>query len=153
MFTRILTGIDATPDSVAVLAHAIRLARHQKATLLAVSVLMHVPDTLGLGPGFGDPVRIAQTLKDRAQVALARAQDLFILAGVDGHTLIVEAGDRDVASVLLEEGHRWRADLMVLGNHPRHGIERALLGSTTESCLRAADIPILVVPPDHPASG
>lgn len=153
MFMRIMTGIDGTADSVPVLAHAIRLARQEKATLLAVSVLMRVPDTLGPGPGFGDTVGLTHALKGRAQAALARAQDLFVLAGVDGHTLIVDAGDRDVSSILLEEGRRWRADLMVLGNHARHGIERLLLGSTTEACLRAAEIPVLVVPVGHPAHG
>ena len=153
MFMRIMAAIDGTPDSVAVLAHAIRLARQEKATLLAVSVLMRVPDTLGPGPGFGDPVGLAHTLKDRAQAALARAQDLFVLAGVDGQTLIVDAGDRDVPSILLEEGRRWRADLLVLGNHTRDGLDRLLLGSTTEACLRNADIPVLVVPASQPTHG
>jgi nucleotide-binding universal stress UspA family protein len=37
------------------------------------------------------------------------------------------------------------ADLVVMGPHGRSGIERRLLGSTTERTLRKADIPLLCV--------
>lgn len=148
MFSRIITGIDGTQGSVHVLAEALRFASQQKAALLVVSVLIPVPETLGPGPGFGDTVGLSMTLKTRAQAALSRAKDLFILAGVEGETRLIDAFDRDIAVVLLDEAARWKADLIVLGTHSRHGLERLLLGSTTVSCLRATHVPILVIPPD-----
>lgn len=147
MFARIITGVDATPASVVVLAEAIRLASQQHASIRAVSVLMRVPDILGPGPGFGDAVQLSLTMKARAQSALVRAHDLFVLAGIEGDTLLVDADDRDVALILLDEARTWRADLIVLGTQARRGIRRILMGSTTESCVRNTDIPIMVVPP------
>ncbi|WP_321899943.1 universal stress protein [Paraburkholderia heleia] len=148
MFSRIMTGIDGTQTSVRVLAEALRFASQEKAVVLVVSVLIPVSDTLGPGPGFGDTVGLSLTLKARAQVALSRAKDLFILAGVEGETRLIDPCDQDIAAVLLNEAARWQADLIVLGTHSRHGLERLLVGSTTVSCLRASHVPILVIPPE-----
>jgi len=104
------------------------------------------PDVVWSGPCFGDPAGRARSLQDSTQAALARAHDLFILTNVAGETSLTEADDSDVASVLLRESRTWGADLMVLDTHGRSGIERVLLGSTVESFLRMAAIPVLIVP-------
>lgn len=148
VFSRIMTGIDGTQASVRILAEALRFASQRKAALLVVSVLIPVPDTLGPGPGFGDTVGLSLALKARAHAALSRAKDLFILTGVEGETRLIDACDRDIAVVLLDEAARWQADLIVLGTHSRHGLDRLLLGSTTVSCLRTTHVPILVIPPE-----
>lgn len=144
MFARVMVGIDGSRAAVAALAEAIRLAAAEKAAICAVSVVERVPDIVG--PGFGDTAALAQSLRDVAQAALARAHDLFILTGVTGETALVNAGESDVASVLLCESRTWGADLMVLGTHARHGIERVLLGSTAGSFLRMSTIPVLLIP-------
>jgi len=38
------------------------------------------------------------------------------------------------------------ADLIVIGTHNRHGLERLLMGSVAEHVVRHADVPVLVVP-------
>lgn len=146
MFTRVMVGIDGSRVAVAALAEAIRLAAAENAAIRAVSVVERVPDIVGPGPGFGDTAALAQSLRDVAQAALARAHDLFILTGLVGETALVNAGECDVASVLLHESHTWGADLMVLGTHARHGIERVLVGSTAGSFLRMSTIPVLLIP-------
>lgn len=146
MFKRIMVGIDGSLATVAALAEAIRLAGAERASIRAVSIVERVPNIIGPGPGFVDTAALAQSLRDAAQVALGRAQDLFILTGLAGETALVDAGDGDVASVLLRESHAWGADLVVLGTHARRGIERVLLGSTAESFLRISTIPVLLIP-------
>jgi hypothetical protein len=43
------------------------------------------------------------------------------------------------------------ADLVVLGKHGRSGVERIRIDSATESFLRSADLPVLIVPPRNRA--
>ncbi|HTJ25416.1 MAG TPA: universal stress protein [Candidatus Limnocylindria bacterium] len=37
-------------------------------------------------------------------------------------------------------------DLVVMGTHGRRGLQRLVLGSTTESVLRRSTVPVVVVP-------
>jgi nucleotide-binding universal stress UspA family protein len=45
--------------------------------------------------------------------------------------------------VILEVADEWHADLIVMGNHSKHGIAEALLGSVTEKVIRAGHLPVL----------
>jgi len=119
-FSRIMTGIDGTQASARVLAEAVRFASQQKAALLVVGVLIPVQDTLGPGPGFGDTVGLSLTLKARAQAVLSRTKDLFILAGVEGETRLIDACDRDIAVVLLRSGKS-----ALTRQNAKHAVRRA----------------------------
>lgn len=146
MFKRIMVGIDGSQAAIGALAEAIRLGESESATVRAVSVVEPEADTITPFSGFGHPVPVARSLRDAAQAGLARACDLFVLTGVTGETSLIDAGDSDVASVLLRESRAWGADLVVLGTHGRRGIERLLLGSTAETFLRTSVVPVLVIP-------
>jgi nucleotide-binding universal stress UspA family protein len=50
-----------------------------------------------------------------------------------------------VSDLLLQEAAEWRADVVVIGTHGRHGLDRLALGSEAESVLRRCDVPVLVV--------
>ena len=65
---------------------------------------------------------------------------------------------------LLRRGAAWeqivaligetKADLVVMGTHGRHGIQRALLGSVAERTVRMSPVPVLMVPAStEPAHG
>ncbi|HET6762510.1 MAG TPA: universal stress protein, partial [Longimicrobiaceae bacterium] len=45
------------------------------------------------------------------------------------------------------EAAEWRADLLVVGTHARRGLDRLILGSTAEACIRDAPCSVLAVPP------
>jgi nucleotide-binding universal stress UspA family protein len=55
------------------------------------------------------------------------------------------------AAEIVEEAAEWHADVLVVGTHARHGIDRLLLGSTAEACMRDAPCNVLAVPPLSPA--
>jgi nucleotide-binding universal stress UspA family protein len=54
----------------------------------------------------------------------------------------------DVRRVIVTEVETDDADLLVIGTHGRGGLERFLLGSTSDRLVRQAGCPVLVVPPD-----
>ncbi|HTO42664.1 MAG TPA: universal stress protein, partial [Burkholderiales bacterium] len=44
----------------------------------------------------------------------------------------------------VKEAKRWRADLIVMGTHGRHGITRLALGSDAEQVVRRSPVPVLL---------
>lgn len=56
----------------------------------------------------------------------------------------------DPASEIVRAARDWRADLLVMGTHARHGPLRLLLGSVAETVLRHAPCATLVIPPPRP---
>lgn len=50
------------------------------------------------------------------------------------------------AETLLSRAGSLGADLIIMGSHGRHGLEKLLLGSTTERLIRQSSIPVLTVP-------
>jgi nucleotide-binding universal stress UspA family protein len=49
------------------------------------------------------------------------------------------------ASEIVRTAKEWPADVIVIGSHRRHGIQRALLGSVAEEVMRHAPCPVLVI--------
>jgi nucleotide-binding universal stress UspA family protein len=68
-------------------------------------------------------------------------QPLPTLNVVEGHA----------ATAILDEANRWAHPMLVMGTHGSTGLERALVGSTTERVAHANACPMLVIPP-HDAS-
>jgi universal stress protein E len=48
---------------------------------------------------------------------------------------------------IVREASDWPADLLIVGTHARHGVERLMLGSVAEACLRDAPCNVLAIPP------
>ncbi|MDR5799210.1 MULTISPECIES: universal stress protein [Caballeronia] len=93
---------------------------------------------------------------DGSQIAVSALAEAIRLAAMDGaaiHAVSVVESAPDIVwpgpgfnDPAAHNRTPWGADLMVLGTHGRSGVERILLGSTAESFLRSADIPVLIVP-------
>jgi nucleotide-binding universal stress UspA family protein len=52
----------------------------------------------------------------------------------------------DIAESLALEAHKWGADLIAIGSHHKHGLEKWLNGSVSESVMHCSNCSILVVP-------
>jgi nucleotide-binding universal stress UspA family protein len=76
---------------------------------------------------------------------LGEAEAQAINHGIKAEVALLEAGGRRVDRVILEEATRWGADLIVLGTHGRHGVERFWFGSVAEGVARGAAVPVLFV--------
>jgi nucleotide-binding universal stress UspA family protein len=138
---RILVPTDFSEASELALRHASALARALGAEL---ELLSSVFVSLLWGPESAVPMPADHLEQVRARVQQdldARAQALAA-AGLRARATVRFEPPVDV---ICEAAARWPADLIAMGTHGRSGIPAALLGSTTERCLRLAPCPVLTV--------
>jgi len=82
--------------------------------------------------------------KSRAKTALGDARILLNQLGVEQLELAeVTSGEPKV--LILTEADDWKADLIVMGSHGWHGVDRLLMGSVSESVAMHAHCSVRVV--------
>jgi nucleotide-binding universal stress UspA family protein len=134
----VLLATDLSTTSTPAEAEAMRLAAGLGARLIAVSVID--PGSLRL-PGGRFRARVDQVRDEReiaAQALVARAQEM----GVATAFLVWEG---DPGEAIVDAASAEHADLIVLGTHGRHGVERSLFGSVSDHVVRNAPCPVVVV--------
>jgi nucleotide-binding universal stress UspA family protein len=87
---------------------------------------------------------ILEDARKRAEESVSRAKLVLSSKGLtvcDGQSVPVG----DPRAILLDAAASWGADLIVLGSHGRHGFDRMLLGSVSESVALHAHCSVEVV--------
>jgi nucleotide-binding universal stress UspA family protein len=144
IFSRILVGIDGSDASSEAVTLAARLACEQRSQLIfchsvnwapVISGMVSAGTMLGAAP-------IVADLKQAGQALLDRARDSAMRVGALAETRMVE---NDPARRILELATDEKCSLIVMGTHGRQGLQRLVLGSTTEAVLRESTIPVLTV--------
>lgn len=149
MYRQILVPIDGSETSLSALKHAKSLARVYHANVTVLYVIDPYPFTgVGTDLAYGH----AQQLEDsnqQAQLALEHARQDLEAAGIAVQTLSVEGAivQNSISEVVQEKS----VDLIVMASHGRSGLEKFLLGSTTDRVLNTVNIPVLVVKKDPEA--
>lgn len=131
------TGGDESTD--AVLEHVRSIAETYDATVHVLSVADTSRDSLTrIGDDVVDAlVGESEDAIDRAASALADDVD------------VVEAVERgEPHPTILDYAERHDVDLVVMATRGRSGLERYLLGSTTERVLRQSDVPVMTIDAD-----
>ncbi len=148
---RILCPVDLSECSRTALTYALALSRWYQATPTVLHVFRQLTpvETTAAGLGIGVYAPAGLTTIARADVAM---QVQTFLAGVPGAAGVdVEISEAvNVRETILQQATALRADLLVLGSHGLTGVTRLVMGSTAESVLRHASIPVLIVPPHAP---
>src|SRR5581483_754195 len=122
---------------------AIELAKDQNAELRIIEIV-------DLGPLFraslsgANLADIERAIIQDCKRDLSRAEALARSAGITPETALIE-GSRRVSSEIVDDAERWSADLIVMGTHGRHGIERFVLGSVAEGVARSASVPVMLI--------
>jgi nucleotide-binding universal stress UspA family protein len=147
LYQRILVPVDGSPAAQQGLREALALAQDQKAALKLINVVDEaIGDYMGAELAWIDP----QTLRDNLVAAAKQVLEAAVAqargAGVEVESELIETPQGHIGHAILEAARAWRADLLVICTHGRHGLARLLLGSTTESVIRETPLPILVVP-------
>ncbi|MFC4247998.1 universal stress protein [Natribaculum luteum] len=123
MFDHILVPTDGSGPATAALEYAAAIAAANDATVH----VLHVTET----PPDEEDEEIVTTARDWVTAAGA-AVDEEVVQGEPDETICEYAADRGV-------------DGIVMGTQGRQGLERFVLGSVTESVVRNATVPVLVV--------
>ena len=140
MFKHILVAVDFAHSSDRALDVAAQMASESGAQLTLVAAYA-VPAL-----GYAAAEVVATDLVTPSEDA-ARAQMNELVAEIRKRCPRVDAYVRQgrPAEGVLATTREVGADLIVIGTHARHGVERLVLGSVAESVLRDSPVPVLVV--------
>lgn len=139
----VLACVDLSPIAPAVVACAAELARALGTELVLLHVAPPDPDFVGYAAG-PQSVRdqVAARLRKEHRELEARARAL------GGGSLAVKPLmiQGSTADGILSQAHKLGAQLIVLGSHGHGKLRDLLVGSVTDSVLRRAAVPVVVVP-------
>lgn len=148
---RILLATDGSDCSVAAVRSVAKRPWPPKSAIRVISVVapfIPVADAASAYFYAGQSVMAAQAVEQaghsRATEAIARAGELFRGSGVTG----VETGEPlhgDPKAVILDEATQWAADMIVVGSHGWHGLDRLMMGSVSESVAMHAHCSVEVI--------
>jgi nucleotide-binding universal stress UspA family protein len=136
-FNNILFLTDFGPASAGALAYSLAFARHFKARLFPA----HVMDPMLPESGAAPRERAGKDEEEQKQRQLSR---LVEYNGISFQPLLSRC-DFEVALAHWISEHG--IDLIIVGTHGRKGVQRFLLGSTSEAVLHNTTCPVLTVGP------
>jgi len=138
---RILQATDFSRASRPAFAAALEMAKHDRARLVLLHVLVPPSPFLGdaLPPSYVELNRRARRDAERRLAAAAAAAKK---AGVRVEARLIEGIP---AEEIIRVAGRQRSDLIVIGTHGRTGLGRVFMGSVAERVLQRASCPVLTV--------
>src|SRR5215813_4940424 len=145
-FRKLFVAIDFSPNS----DEALRQAHERAVSTGAQLAVCHVvPNELRSNLLFPHITRLAALqfpldMQQIADAASARVTEVTGWASGD-FELIVEDGTPQ--ALILQTAEEWMADLIIMGSHGQTSASEVLLGSVTDSVLRHAHCPVLIVRP------
>jgi nucleotide-binding universal stress UspA family protein len=144
LYKRILVPVDGSNTSNHALQEALRVAKDQQATVR----LVHVVDEAvidGEIDGIMNYAALRDALKQAGTHLLAKVAKTAKQAGVEVETVLLETIGEHAGHAITREAKSWQADLIVMGTHGRHGLDRLFMGSVSEGTARLAPVPLLLV--------
>jgi nucleotide-binding universal stress UspA family protein len=140
----IVVGVDETASSRRALAWAAREAVRRGATLQVITAWTW--DAVEGAPLTAvDPPAMMEVARQTQAEALDE-----VFAELGAKPAVVSEIVQSTASEALVEASR-QADLVVVGTHGRGPVRSFLLGSVSQSVIRHAQCPVVVMPPVHEA--
>jgi nucleotide-binding universal stress UspA family protein len=137
-YATILAAVDGSRDAAAALRHAARLARDQHAKLVVLTVAPTAP-TQTVTPAGAMPVPV-DTERTFARILHDAVETLPPDIGVESR-LARGRPARRIVEVAEEAG----CDLIVMGFHGHGRLHHALIGSVSDSVMRASTLPVLLM--------
>ena len=140
-YKKILVAVDFSPVAEKVIGQAVELAKRYDARLLFLHVVEYVPP---IDVGY-EPVTPATWMVDETLLvenAKTSLHDFVSKLQLNNAVQRVEVGipKHTIAEIAMQEN----VDLIVIGSHGRHGLDR-LLGSTANGVLHNAKCDVLAV--------
>ncbi len=138
MFENILLPTDGSECSKVAGNHAIEVAKRYDSKLHILSVVSY---------GALDTVvpEVMEKLKEAAEKTVDESSKQAKTSNVKKVKTSVQKGPNPTKSILkyIDDNS---IDLIVMGTHGRTGLDRYLIGSTTEKVMRETKVPVMTVP-------
>lgn len=143
MFKHILVPVDGSPTAARAVEKAIAIAVAFKSAVTVIYVIDPYAFT-GVGTDFSyGQAEYLSAATAEANEAIKAAKQAFQDHGINVTASIVEG--HAVFRGILETAESVGADLLVMGSHGRHGLEKLVLGSVTAQVLSHTRMSVLVV--------
>ncbi len=143
MFKHILVPVDGSTNGAQAVDKAAGLAKAFGSTVTLVTVIDNYPFT-GIGGDFGyGQAEYLTAATANAHSALNNAEMAMKALGLVCTKRAVE--EHVIHEGILNTAREVEADLIVMGSHGRHGLEKLLMGSVTLRVLGRSPVPVLVV--------
>ena len=91
---------------------------------------------------------VSQLQEDSKQRALKEMKNL-VAEHLEGLDVQIELTRGQPHEVILRKVQKGDFDLVIMGTHCRHGVDRIMFGSVANRVVKQADIPVLTIHPDH----
>jgi nucleotide-binding universal stress UspA family protein len=120
----------------------------QVRAISVVPLIVPFGETIPIGPVYYPLSDVTEKLQNeargRSEEAVARAHQILSEARITiVETECLPIGD--ARQVILDEAKAWNADLIVVGSHGYHGIDKLMLGSVSESVAMHAHCSVEVI--------
>lgn len=145
MYDDILVPTDGSEGAQAAVEQALKIAENHGATVHALYI---IETTNVLGDMDWSPIRdeLMRQAEEATQQVSEKAEELDDQSRNTNVVTIEEQKDGAPSEEILNYADEQDIDLIVMGTHGRTGLERTVLGSTTEKVIRKADKPVLTAP-------
>jgi len=137
---RILLPLECSDVEQPAIDNALDMARRNNAVLHLFSVV----DWGLTGWDYQGGEHVVQELHSKKEEYLEGIREKADELEVESVATVID--DRDVHERVTEYIDEHDIDLLVMATHGRSGLDRFLLGSTTERVLRSSKIPMMIVP-------
>jgi len=137
-YTSILLPFDGSAFSKKALSHAYALSKDASGKITALYVIPRYEEMIG----FMKTDSIKKSLFREAELIIAMARE--VISG-NGVTLTTAIEEGNASEKIVDTANRMKNDLIVMGSYGWRGVNKAILGSTTERVIMSASCPILVV--------
>ena len=147
MYQRILVPVDGSETSSKALAAALQMAGDSgdQSQLRLVFVTEEVAWLSGYDTYGTATEQMLDIMRENGQKILAGAMAVARSAGVQTDQVLIDRAGQRLGETVAAAASKWQADLIVVGTHGRHGVDRVLMGSGAEQIIRLAPVPVLVI--------
>jgi len=137
-YRRILVPFDDSELSRKAVSRVVNISNNGDSTATILYVIPRYEEMVG----FYRTGAIQERLREEATKVVLGGEKIAAGEGVTANTVIEEG---NAAEKIVEAARGLGSDLIVLGSHGWHGIDKTIIGSTTERVIANANVPVLVV--------
>jgi len=146
-YTRILIATDDSECSKKALQHGHRIAKLMDASVALIHVIEPAaPTNYGADPLMGQqPIIVPETTEIQEESSKSMLSEISKQFD-DVKEVFTFSRVGSPKQEILTVADEWAADLIIMGTHGRTGFDHFISGSVSESVMRRANCPVLVVP-------